>query len=79
VAVELILAAGALILAFAMGFVVGLITTVTILVRHAQRKAAEDEANPGVSDMVANDRRRTMSEILDRPLAAFRPERKVKE
>jgi hypothetical protein len=75
---ELILAGGAIILAFAMGFVAGLITTVTILVRHAQRKAAEAEANPGVSEIVADDRRKSMSEILDRPLAAFRPERKVK-
>lgn len=77
---ELILAGGALILAFGMGFAAGLITTVVILVRHAQReaaKAAEDKPNPSVSDMVEGDRRRTMSEILDRPLAAFRPGRKV--
>lgn len=70
---DLITAAGALILAFLMGGVAGVVLTISILVRDAQRKA---QAAPGKSIEEIN--RECVSEILDRPLARFRPGRKVK-
>lgn len=79
-AFELILAGGALILAFLMGTVAGVGLTIAILVRHVQRKGREAAPNPSLGDLVrATDRQlRTVSEALDRPLADSRPGRKVK-
>lgn len=71
---DLITAAGALILAFGMGAIAGVVFTITVLVRHAEREAAKAKPSGSVRDM----NREAVSEFLDRPLARFRAGRKVK-